>query len=292
MKIRAFAKINLTLDILGRRPDGYHEVRMILQQIGLFDEITLERTAGGAAELLPEEGGASGGAAALSFGKDNLMVRAAELLRAHTGLTEGVAMRLRKNIPVAAGLAGGSADAAAVLKGMNMLFSLGLSEEELCRLGARLGADIPFCIRGGTMLCEGFGERLTPVKSRVRGALVLAKPQAGISTKDAYAAYDRAEPGSIRRPDNDAALRALEAGDEKALFAAMANVLEPAGIDAVPEIRKIEEALLAEGARAAMMSGSGPTVFGIFRDRDEAARAAGRIRGAFPGLSDLLVTEF
>ncbi len=292
MKIRAFAKINLTLDILGKRPDGYHEVRMILQQIGLFDEVTLERTAGGAAELLPEEGGTSGGAAALSFGKDNLMVRAAELLRAHTGLTEGVAMRLKKNIPVAAGLAGGSADAAAVLKGMNGLFSLGLSEEELCRIGAGLGADIPFCIRGGTMLCEGFGERLTPVESRVRGALVLAKPQAGISTKDAYAAYDRAEPGSIRRPDNDAALRALEAGDEEALFAVMANVLEPAGIAAVPEIRDIKDALLAEGARAAMMSGSGPTVFGIFRDRDEAERAAGRIRGAFPGLSDLLAAEF
>jgi len=254
MKLTARAKINLTLDILGKRPDGYHEVRMILQEIGLSDRITLEQGTSGENELFFSENGKSGGAAALSAEADNLMLRAARLMQKTFGISRGVRMRLEKNIPVAAGLAGGSADAAAVITGMDRLFGLCLSTEELCAAGACLGADIPFCIRGGTMLCEGIGERMTPAESRLHGFLVLAKPDAPVSTKDAYRAFDLLDPAAIERPDTAGALSALKNGDAAGLSASMKNVLEPVGISFVPGIRLLKERLMEEGAQAAMMS--------------------------------------
>lgn len=300
VKLRANAKINLCLDITGRRTDGYHELSMLMQSLDLADEIELEAVSGEETALLILPDSKSGGAGALSreAAADNLMLKAFRLLKEHCGFSGGVRFLLQKNIPVAAGLGGGSADAAAALKGLNALYGLGLSQEELEALGLKLGADVPFALRGGTALACGIGEKLESVVHGMHLKVLLVKPAQGISTPAAYKAYDAAgaagEAKGTGRPDPRAAAAALREGSLAGLCAAMGNVLQPIGESMVPEIRLIRREMLQMGACAAMMSGSGPTVFGLFEDPLTLSRAARHFesRRDTLNLSDIIETSF
>ncbi|WP_026761056.1 4-(cytidine 5'-diphospho)-2-C-methyl-D-erythritol kinase [Selenomonas ruminantium] len=266
--VEANAKINLTLDILGKRPDGFHEVAMVMQSIGLHDTLTMEKTDGEIALSINVPW--------LKADEKNLAWRAAELVRQEYGLTGGVRMELTKRIPIAAGLAGGSADAAAVLKGMNELYNLQMSEARLCELGARLGSDIPFCLMGGTMLATGRGEVLTRLADMPETWVVLAKPRISVSTAWAYQNYD--EQGAERHPDNEAIKKAIARGNRKAVAGLLCNVLESVTIKKYDVIADYKQMMLDKGAMASMMSGSGPTVFGLARNREQAEAIANVLR--------------
>ncbi|WP_173435606.1 4-(cytidine 5'-diphospho)-2-C-methyl-D-erythritol kinase [Selenomonas ruminantium] len=266
--VEANAKINLTLDILGKRPDGFHEVAMVMQTIGLHDTLVMEKT--------ERDIELSINVPWLKADEKNLAWRAAELIRQEYGLEGGVRIELTKRIPVAAGLAGGSADAAAVLKGMNDLYGLQLDEEKLCELGARLGSDIPFCIMGGTMLATGRGEVLTRLSDMPETWVVLAKPRISVSTAWAYQNYD--EQGADRHPDNEAIKQAIARGNRKAVAGLLCNVLESVTIKKYDVIAEYKQMMLDKGAMASMMSGSGPTVFGLAKSREQAESIADVLR--------------
>jgi 4-diphosphocytidyl-2-C-methyl-D-erythritol kinase len=266
--VEANAKINLTLDILGKRPDGFHEVAMVMQTIGLHDTLVMEKT--------ERDIELSINVPWLKADEKNLAWRAAELIRQEYGLEGGVRIELTKRIPVAAGLAGGSADAAAVLKGMNDLYGLQLDEEKLCELGARLGSDIPFCIMGGTMLATGRGEVLTRLSDMPETWVVLAKPRISVSTAWAYQNYD--EQGADRHPDNEAIKQAIDRGNRKAVAGLLCNVLESVTIKKYDVIAEYKQMMLDKGAMASMMSGSGPTVFGLAKSREQAESIADVLR--------------
>lgn len=266
--VEANAKINLTLDILGKRPDGFHEVAMVMQTIGLHDTLVMEKT--------ERDIELSINVPWLKADEKNLAWRAAELIRQEYGLEGGVRIELTKRIPVAAGLAGGSADAAAVLKGMNDLYGLQLDEEKLCELGARLGSDIPFCIMGGTMLATGRGEVLTRLSDMPETWVVLAKPRISVSTAWAYQNYD--EQGAERHPDNEAIKQAIARGNRKAVAGLLCNVLESVTIKKYDVIAEYKQMMLDKGAMASMMSGSGPTVFGLAKNREQAEAIADVLR--------------
>lgn len=256
---KAHGKINLTLDVLNRRPDGYHEVEMIMQSIALHD--VLEFTSTGPAVTLAAQGGE------VPLGEDNLIIKAARLLQQHTGCRQGAAINLQKNIPVAAGLAGGSTDAAATLTGLNELWGLKLNKDELKGLGRRLGADVPFCLLGGTALARGIGEKLTALPPASTLGLILVKPPFGVSTAAVYQNFrpDRV----IQRPDHQRMVENLAAGNVPGIGAGVCNVLESVTIGMHPEIGTIKKQLLEAGCCGVLMSGSGPTVFGItFRQAD------------------------
>ena len=261
---KAYAKVNLSLDVTGKRDDGYHDLKTVMQTVDLYDTLTFRKTGTGTITL-------SSTSAQVPAGDDNLIVRACRLMRDAYGITEGVDIDLVKEVPVQAGLGGGSADAACTLRAMNDLFSLGLSRETLCDLGVKLGADVPFLVHGGTCLCEGIGERLTPVAAPPACTVLIAKPSAGISTAEAYATLDLKP--IEHHPDTDALLSALENGNLRLLCGAMNNVFEPVAVRRVPEIRDLILAMQDYGASRAMMSGSGPSVFGIFADENEAVKA-------------------
>lgn len=261
---KAFAKVNLSLDVTGKRDDGYHDLKTVMQTVDLYDTLTFRKTDTGDIKL-------SSASARVPLGDDNLIVKACRLVRETCGITEGVEIDLIKEIPVQAGLGGGSADAACTLHAMNALFSLGLTKDDLCKLGKTLGADVPFLVHGGTCLCEGIGDILTPVSAPPACTVLLVKPSAGISTAEAYATLDLKP--IDRHPDTDALLSALENGSLKAMCEAMDNVFEPVAIRRVPEIRDLIHAMQDYGALRAMMSGSGPSVFGIFPDENEAVKA-------------------
>ena len=266
--VEANAKINLTLDILGKRPDGFHEVAMVMQTIGLHDTLVMEKT--------ERDIELSINVPWLKADEKNLAWRAAELIRQEYGLEGGVRIELTKRIPVAAGLAGGSADAAAVLKGMNDLYGLQLDEEKLCELGARLGSDIPFCIMGGTMLATGRGEVLTRLSDMPETWVVLAKPRISVSTAWAYQNYD--EQGADCHPDNEAIKQAIDRGNRKAVAGLLCNVLESVTIKKYDVIAEYKQMMLDKGAMASMMSGSGPTVFGLAKNREQAESIADVLR--------------
>ena len=266
--VEANAKINLTLDILGKRPDGFHEVAMVMQTIGLHDTLVMEKT--------ERDIELSINVPWLKADEKNLAWRAAELIRQEYGLEGGVRIELTKRIPVAAGLAGGSADAAAVFKGMNDLYGLQLDEEKLCELGARLGSDIPFCIMGGTMLATGRGEVLTRLSDMPETWVVLAKPRISVSTAWAYQNYD--EQGAERHPDNEAIKQAIDRGNRKAVAGLLCNVLESVTIKKYDVIAEYKQMMLDKGAMASMMSGSGPTVFGLAKSREQAEAIADVLR--------------
>ena len=266
--VEANAKINLTLDILGKRPDGFHEVAMVMQSIGLHDTLTMEKTDGEIALSINVPW--------LKADEKNLAWRAAELVRQEYGLKGGVRMELTKRIPIAAGLAGGSADAAAVLKGMNELYNLQMSEARLCELGARLGSDIPFCLMGGTMLATGRGEVLTRLADMPETWVVLAKPRISVSTAWAYQNYD--EQGAEKHPDNEAIRKAIARGNRKAVAGLLCNVLESVTIKKYDVIAEYKQMMLDKGAMASMMSGSGPTVFGLAKSREQAEAIADVLR--------------
>ncbi len=273
----ANAKINLTLDILGLREDGYHEVAMVMQEVSLHDTLSLKKTEAGIQLSITIEGQKG----TLPADETNLCWKAAALMQQEYGLTGGVSMELVKRIPMAAGLAGGSADAAAVLKGMNQLYELEISEERLCELGARLGSDIPFCLLGGTMLAEGRGEKLTRLPDFPETFVVLAKPEVGVSTAWAYKTYDAGYYGP--HPDNEAMLAAIGAGSLDRAAGLLCNVLEGVTVRKHAIIDSYKQTMLQQGALASMMSGSGPTVFGLAGDEASAGKIAAAIRALDAG---------
>ena len=279
LKIEGKAKINLTLDILGKRPDGYHEVSMIMQSIALHDTLSLEKRREGI--------GLKINVPWMKADESNLVWKAAALVQERCGLKGGVNIRLTKRIPVAAGLAGGSADAAAVLRGMDKLYGLGLSDEELCALGAELGSDIPFCLMGGTMLSTGRGEVLRRLKGMPTAWVVLAKPRVSVSTAWAYQNYD--EQGAERHPDNALVEQKIIAQDLKEMAPLLCNVLESVTIKKYEVIERYKQLMLEKGALMSMMSGSGPTVFGLAAKKSEALRIAGFLRHATR--ADVFVTR-
>ena len=262
---RAYAKINIGLDVLRRRADGYHEVKMIMQTVDIYDELVLEKRKEPGIELRMDN-------RELPSGGDNLICRAADLLFREKKITGGVNISLTKRIPIAAGMAGGSADAAAALRGVNELFDLGYSQKELQALGVGLGADIPYCLAGGTMLSEGIGEILTPLPAPPAAHLVIAKPDINVSTAFVYG---NLHADSLAwHPDIDGMIVARQKGDLDGITGRLGNVLETVTVKAHPVIEQIKELLRKQGAENALMSGSGPTVFGIFKEKETAERAA------------------
>ncbi len=262
LKEFARAKINLTLDITGIRADGYHEVSTIMQTIELADELTLKKIPRGV-ELSMDATKIIGGEN-IPTDEKNLAWRAAVELQKSCGKNIGVSIDLVKKIPVAAGLAGGSADAAAVLRGMNRLYELNLTETELCEIGSRVGSDVPFCIVGGTCLAEGRGEILTRLNPIKNFSVVLAKPDGEISTAWAYKTYD--ENPATTHPPNQEIISQLERGEFDAAFKNFSNVLENVAVKKIPAIADCKRKMLAAGAKVALMSGSGATVFALADD--------------------------
>lgn len=258
----ARAKINLTLDIKFKRSDGYHEVSMIMQTVELADELELRKNSGGI-ELMMDAKEIIGGEN-IPCDEKNLAWRAAFEFQQKFGRDLGVSIRLKKKIPVSAGLGGGSADAAAVIRGMNRLYETNLTEKKLCKLGERVGSDVPFCIVGGTCLAEGRGEILTPLKPIKRFKVVLAKPRGEISTAWAYKTYDEA-PAQVH-PPNQQIIEQLACENYDLAFKSFSNVLEGVAVKKVPEIAACKSKMLAAGAKVALMSGSGATVFAMTDD--------------------------
>ena len=269
IKLKALGKINLGLDVLGRRPNGYHDVRMVMQTVYLYDQILLEKTDKEGISLKTN-------LFYLPVNENNLAYRAAKMLIDEFAIKEGVHISLEKHIPVAAGMAGGSSNAAAVLYGMNRLFHLGLTDQELMERGVKLGADVPYCIMRGTVLAEGIGEELTPLPAMPKCHVLLAKPPVSVSTQKVYEKLDAQE--VTKHPDIDGILLGLQTGDLEKITSSMGNVLENVTITEYPQIERIKDVMKEEGALNAMMSGSGPTVFGIYDDKMLARRATARIR--------------
>lgn len=330
IKKKAYAKINLSLDVLGKRPNGYHDVRMIMQSVGLYDELTFKINPNyqNSAEYENESGNQSGpvnasnnqssllnelnnqichndklGQIILEFEnpdpnidlgpvEKNLIYRAAKLILETYNITDtGVIISLSKHIPVAAGMAGGSTDAAAVFHGLNELLTLGMTLDDMCSLGVKIGADVPFCIMSGTAVSEGIGEILTPISAPPKAVLVIAKPKIDVSTKMVYEELD-SKPIK-HHPDVDGMINAISNQDLIEISQLLGNVLETVTVDMYPIIDSIKSVINESGALNALMSGSGPTVFGLFRagDEESARRAVAAIKSR--GLADeVFITEF
>lgn len=262
MFLKAYAKINLSLDVVGKREDGYHLLRMIMQSIDLYDAVNIELQESGI-DLNCDK-------AYVPNDSRNIAYKAAELFLSEYGLKSGVRIYIEKNIPVAAGLAGGSTDAAAVLKGMRSLLRPDISDEELMELGVRIGADVPYCIAGGTALCEGIGEKLTKLEPFRDKILILVKPPFGVSTKSVYQKLDI---GKIRiHPSTNRLINAIREQDLEFVAKNMKNVLENVTLSRNQTLRELKSDLIKMGAVGSMMSGSGPTVFGFFDDMLKAQR--------------------
>ncbi len=278
---KAYAKINLALDVVRRLPNGYHEVRMIMQTVGICDVLTFTKAKAGIYLQVDHQ--------EIPADSNNLIYKAARLLLDTAGITEGVKITLKKHIPIAAGMAGGSTDAAATFLGLNQLFELDYSIEQLKALGVKIGADVPYCIQGGTALAEGIGEILTPLPAPPKCHLVIAKPDVNVSTKFVYENLRADE--LQKHPDIDGMIEALQTGSLKGITKRLGNVLETVTVPAYPVIQEIKDALVAAGAENALMSGSGPTVFGIFTDLDKAKGAAEVIEKRKLA-REIFVTEF
>lgn len=260
ISLKAYGKINLGLDVVRRREDGYHEVKMIMQTVDLWDELTF-------CDVTTDEIVITSDSSELPDVKDNIIYKACRMMKDIYGIDKGVHVTVDKHIPVAAGMAGGSADAAAALKAMNILFGLNLSDEQLMEHGVKLGADVPYCIMQGTALSEGIGEILTPLPSMPDCLIVIAKPAIGVSTKWVYQnlKVDLLE----EHPDIDGMADALKTGDLKGITDRMANVLETVTIPANPVIDSVKKLIAENGSMGVLMSGSGPTVFGIYDSGDK-----------------------
>ncbi|MGF0031608.1 4-(cytidine 5'-diphospho)-2-C-methyl-D-erythritol kinase [Bariatricus sp. SGI.154] len=269
LELKALGKINLGLDVLGRRENGYHDVRMVMQTVYLYDQIRIEKTKQPGIRLFTN-------LFYLPVNENNLAYKAASLLMEEFQIKEGVKITLDKHIPVAAGMAGGSSNAAAVLFGINRMFSLGLSQEELMKRGVALGADVPYCIMRGTVLAEGIGEILTPLPAMPKCCVLIAKPPISVSTKLVYEKLDSHE--ITDHPDIDGILAGLEEENLEQIASCMGNVLEKVTIEEYPIIEEIKMVMKKEGALNAMMSGSGPTVFGLYDDKQKAKHAAQKIK--------------
>ena len=267
--LKAHGKINLGLDVVRRLENGYHEVRMIMQSVELADIVTIKKSAEDNIVIRADQ-------KTIPCDERNLAYKAAKLMKETYGISEGVEIFLEKHIPVAAGMAGGSADCAAVLKGMDELFCLGLTLEELQKTGVKLGADVPYCLMGGCALSEGIGEVLTGLKEPPECVLLLVKPDINVSTKYVYRnlKLETLE----RHPDIDGMMLDIENGALESLCEKLENVLESVTGKQYPVIGKIEHVMKEEGALQAVMSGSGPTVFGIFKETETARKAMNKIR--------------
>ena len=268
----ARAKINLTLDILGKREDGYHEVEMLMQSLELADVVELAEISSGV-KLQVE------GAEDIPVDEKNLAWKAALAVQSHCGKNFGVAINLQKKIPQAAGLGGGSSDAAAVIRGMNRLFNLRLSAEELCEIGAAVGSDVPFCVVGGTCLAKGRGEILTRLPDFKKFFVVLMKPRGEISTAWSYKTFDELPAEKISHPPTQEIVRLLDLDEYESAFAKFGNVLEPVALKKFPAIERYKEKMFECGAKFAMMTGSGPTVFALADDEVTAKKIASSLEG-------------
>ena len=255
--VTANAKINLTLDVLKKREDGYHELKMIMQTVSLADKINLRKTSGGISlksnlKYLPTDG-------------RNIAYAAAELFVKKAGISDGISINMKKNIPVAAGLAGGSSNAAAVLVGLNKMYDRPFTEKELLEMGGQLGSDVPFCIAGGCALCEGRGEVLTQLPDLPTTTFLIVKPPLHVSTAAVYGGLKADK--LTEHPDTDGVLAAINRGDREAIAVRMFNVLETVTAKEHPVINKIKQDLIGMGAVGSVMSGSGPSVIGLFADK-------------------------
>lgn len=269
LQLKALGKINLGLDVLGKRENGYHDVRMVMQTLYLYDTVTLIKEEKEGIEIesnlffLPKD-------------ENNIAWRAAKLLMDEFHIEGGIRIVLEKHIPVAAGMAGGSSNAAAVLYGMNRMYELGLSQQELMDRGVTLGADVPYCIMRGTVLAEGIGEILSPLPPMPKCQILIVKPPISVSTKTIYQALD--SKAIKEHPDIDGVIDGLKNQDLHQVAGAMGNVLEEVTMEMHPVIGKIKNCMLEHGALGAMMSGSGPTVFGIYDDKNKIRTAMSRMR--------------
>ena len=269
LDLKAYAKINLGLDVVRKREDGYHEVRMIMQTIRMYDQLDMRKSVEPGIHLTTNK-------KYIPVDENNLVWRAAKLMMDTCGIMEGVSIHLHKVIPVAAGMAGGSSDAAATLVGMNRLFHCGLSKEKLMELGVQIGADVPYCVLRGTALAEGIGEKLTVLPPMPDCWILIGKPGISVSTKYVYTTLDLNT--DTVHPDIDGMKKALEDGNLYGITERMGNVLQDVTIPAYPEVERIKEQMKTLGAVNAMMSGSGPTVFGIFDNEEKAQKACQKLR--------------
>ena len=287
LSLKAYGKINLGLDVLRRREDGYHDVRMIMQTVGIFDRVDL---------IWKEEPGiqVETNLYYLPTNENNLVYKAAKLLMDEFQVQEGIQIRLRKFIPVAAGMAGGSSDAAAVLFGVNKMFRLGMSTEQLMERGVRIGADVPYCILRGTALSEGIGEVLTKLPAVPQCQVLVAKPGINVSTKFVYENLHANDLRPEQHPDIDGMIRAIKAQDLQGIADKLGNVLETVTVKEYPVIQEIKDKMLEFGAIGSLMSGSGPTVFGLFTNPKAAQQAYEELRyGESSGLAkQVYLTNF
>ena len=272
ISVKARAKINLTLDVTGKRPDGYHELRMIMQTVELSDKVFIKKIEKPVIKIktnlewLPTD-------------NRNLAYKAAEIIKERYDIPGGVFIELKKTIPVAAGLAGGSADCAAVLYAMNILYNLKIKREELAAIALELGSDVPYCLMRGTALAEGRGEILTRLPACPEAWIVLAKPAVGMSTAAVYKAIDAID--GYAHPDTEGMIDAIKKSDINAVASKLSNVLENASIPMCPMIGYIKKMLSDMGAVGVLMSGSGPTAYGIFKDKETAQKAADNVKKTF-----------
>ena len=264
LQLKAYGKINLGLDVIRKRPDGYHDLDMIMQMVDVYDDVIIEKKAG-------EEIVVKADAAVLSNGKDNLAYMAAKMLFDEFGIKSGVEITIHKRIPIAGGMAGGSSDCATTLIGINEMFKLGLSKQQLMERGVKLGADVPYCVLGGTAIARGIGEVLTPLPTPPQCHVIIAKPPISVST--AYV-YGHIRPDEItKRPDIEQMTLAIKEQDLNKLSDLLYNVMEEVTVSEYPVIEKLKSIMLENGALNSIMSGSGPTVFGLFDDREKAQAA-------------------
>ena len=271
IKLKALAKINLGLDVVRRREDGYHEVRMVMQTIHLYDQLLIQKSETPGIQI-------HSNLSFLPVNENNLVYKAGKLLMDEFDIHTGVSVELNKRIPVAAGMAGGSTDAAAMLYGMNQLFGLKLKRKDLMERGVQIGADVPYCIMRGTALAEGIGEKLSSLPPMVKCPVLIAKPAVSVSTKFVYQNLKLNE--QTPHPDIDALITDIRNSDLDNICADMGNVLETVTIPNYPVIAQIKEQMLKSGAKASMMSGSGPMVFGLFGDEETARRARAEMKAS------------
>ncbi len=274
--LKAYAKINIGLDVTGKREDGYHLIKTVMQQVDLYDIVSLEKADGISFETNSGD---------VPVDDTNLACKAARLMMEKYGIA-GVHINLDKRIPVAAGMAGGSTDGAAVLVGINELYELGLSMDELCQVGVKLGADIPFCIRGGCALCEGIGEIMTDIDNNADMFALITKPNLFVSTPHVYKGLGL-EVGPAEgegHPDVDSVIEALKKGDVAKVASTMGNYLEKVTASEYDIIDELKNDIMAAGALGSNMSGSGPTVFGLFDNMQAAALAEAELRSKYPDI--------
>lgn len=278
MKIKAYGKINLALDVVGKREDGYHLLRMIMQTVNIYDELTFKQGAKGI-RITTNKG-------SVPADESNLVYKAVKLFSDTYGIEVGLDIHIEKNIPVAAGMAGGSADAAAALRAMRELYKSDVTDKELMDLGVKIGADVPYCVIGGTALCEGIGELITPLSTFRNRLVVIVKPKFDVSTVDTYKKFRLDE--VTEHPNVDALMYAMSKGDLRFVAQNMGNLLELVTVKEHKEIDEIKSFMVSCGALGSMMSGSGPTVFGLFENVEAAISCVEKLKEKY---DEVFLTE-